>query len=359
MDFKNILGKITEKWEQIQKWFWNITNYYTSFDYIKAAKNIWIIWHDRIDWDSLGSVLAMEAWLKNKFTDKKITTYTSSKPSSDFDFLEVNINFAEDLKIDENTDLLILLDCANLERLWKLYENNKELIDSKDKINIDHHFANTNFGIINIVNPDSSSTAEVLYDYFDKLETWINNIINSTSNWIDSNVAKYLLLGILTDSWVFSTQNSWAKTLEIAAELIKKWVDKNHLIQNLYQNKTLESFKLEANILSKVEYVNHEWVKFAFSFVEKKELDAFWIEEDDFSTKWIVAKLKEIKDTDFVYIAKTSNWKTYISFRSKTYDVAKLAENFWWWWHKCAAACVLEWELTWEQVKEKIQSVVV
>lgn len=358
MNFKGIMWNIKQKWEKIQKWFWNITNYYTWFDYIKSAKNIWIIGHDGIDWDSLGSVLAMQDWLKNKFTDKKISSYTSTKPSESFKFLEPDIKYWEDLKVDEDTDLLIFLDCASIQRAWKLYEDNKEIIERVDKINIDHHIDNTKFWTINILDPDAPAAAEVVFNFFKALEWRVNNLINSTHKGIDEKVANYLLLGIITDTNIFSTQNSWINTLKVASELIEMWADKNYLIEEFYQNKSLESFKLEAIILSRAEKINQKWVKFAYSFVEKKDLENAWIDESDFSTKGLVSSLKEIKDTEFVCMAKILKWRTYVSFRSKKYDVRSLAEKLWWWWHINAAACAIEWDFSPEEIKAKVQNII-
>jgi phosphoesterase RecJ-like protein len=56
------------------------------------------------------------------------------------------------------------MDSANLDRLGKLYENNKDKIDKTYKINIDHHISNTNFGDINIVDGTSPATAQILYE---------------------------------------------------------------------------------------------------------------------------------------------------------------------------------------------------
>ena len=129
MDINWILDNLKQKWEKLQKGFENITNFMTALDYIKQAKKIAVIWHDNIDWDSLWSVLAVKKWIENKFPDKEAIAYTNKKPSSVFDFLNPDINYWEDIKLDEDFDLFVILDSANLERLRDLYENNKEVLN--------------------------------------------------------------------------------------------------------------------------------------------------------------------------------------------------------------------------------------
>src|SRR6185503_2874873 len=58
-------------------------------------------------------------------------------------------------------DVLIVVDCGDLGRIGRVAEllNQKHFI-----INIDHHITNTNFGALNLVFPDASSTAEIIFD---------------------------------------------------------------------------------------------------------------------------------------------------------------------------------------------------
>jgi len=80
VDFGKVFDNIKEKGQKVQKWFNDITNFLTALDYIKQSKKIAVIWHDKIDWDSLWSVLAVQKWIRNKFEDKEVVSYTNKKP---------------------------------------------------------------------------------------------------------------------------------------------------------------------------------------------------------------------------------------------------------------------------------------
>ena len=359
MDIKNIKWKLLEKWKNIKQWFEDKTNYMLIFEYIKNAKNISVIWHDKIDGDSLGSVLAVSKWLKNKFPDKEVISYTNRKPSSVFDFLNPEIQFGENLKLNEDTDLFIILDSANLERLWDLYTNNKELIETKDIINIDHHISNTNFWKVNIVEWDSPATAQIVYKILSSLEWNLNNLINQTKNWFDQNIATYLLMWILTDTNNFTIPLADDKTLEIAANLIKKGADKQLLIDKIFQSKSVEQLKLQGLVLNRIQKIEKDNIISYFSYYTEEDLINLWLDPTD-SGIWraLVSILNQIEWADFVSLWKIKDDETTISFRSKKFDVNALANKIWWWWHKNASWASLKESIKPEEIEGRIKNLI-
>jgi nanoRNase/pAp phosphatase (c-di-AMP/oligoRNAs hydrolase) len=61
-----------------------------------------------------------------------------------------------------SADLIISVDTLNWNQLGSVYQNNKELIASKQVINVDFHDSNVNYGTINLVDPGASSTTELV-----------------------------------------------------------------------------------------------------------------------------------------------------------------------------------------------------
>lgn len=357
MDIKNITWKLLEKWKNIKQWFDNITNYMLIFDYIKNAKNISIIGHDKIDGDSLGSVLAVSKWLKNKFPDKKITSYTNKKPSSVFDFLNPEIQFGENLTLSEDTDLLIILDSANLERLWDLYINNKELIEKTNIINIDHHISNTNFWKVNIVEWNSPATTQIIYKILTTLEWNINNLINQTKNWFDKDIATYLLMWILTDTNNFTIPLANEITLEIASDLIKKWANKQLIIDKIFQSKSVEQLKLQGLVLNRIKKIEKNNITTYFSYYTEDDLINLWLDpKDSWIWRALVSIINQIDWADFVSLWKIKENDNSISFRSKEFDVNALANKLGWWWHKNAAWASIKEPFKPEEIEEKIIS---
>ena len=357
VDINKFVWNLKENWKKIYKKFDEKTTYYTLFEYIKNAKNIALIGHDNIDGDSLWSVLAMKQWLKNKFSDKKISAYTNSKPWAVFDFLNPEINYWENLILEDDIDLIMIFDAANIERLWNLYKNNKEKFEKTNIINIDHHVSNTNFWKINIVDDKSPATAQVVFEIISTIENKVNNFINQTIVWFDENVSNYLLMWILTDTQIFMINTANEKTLSIASELIKKWADKNYLIDNLFQNKSIEQLKLEWIIFDRIKVVKKNDINFCYSYYTIKDLENLWLDVKDSALwKWLVSKLTSLKWMCFVCLWRIKEWETSLSFRSKSFDVNQLAWKLNWWGHKNAAWAKLIWDIKPQDIEDKILS---
>jgi len=352
MDFKKIIDKVSNVWKNIA----SKANYLSVIDWVADAKSIGIIWHDKIDWDSLGSVLAMQRWIKNKFPNKKVKAYTNRKYPSVFEFLKPEIKYGENLKIDEDTDLLIILDSANLERLGDLYENNKEKIDKTYKINIDHHISNDNFGDINIVDWQSPATAQIVYEILKVLDIHPMAQMNTLKSGIDDKVALYLLMGILTDTQNFMIPLATDKTLEVAANLIKLWADKQLLINNIFLNKKPQELKLQWLVLDRIKEFEKNGVRCYWSYYTQQDLEKLGLDpEDSWVGRSLVSILNQVSDTDFVCLWKLLDDETTISFRSKSYDVNALASKLWGGGHKNASGAKLDKKISPEEIEKMLQ----
>jgi len=111
-------------------------------------------------------------------------------------------------------DLLMILDAASLNQLGKAYRDNASVLAGIPVVNIDHHRTNTRFGDINIVEPATSSTCELVLDLVREMG-W------SFEPWM----ADALLAGIIVDTSRFSTANVSSRTLRNAAYLIDHGAD--------------------------------------------------------------------------------------------------------------------------------------
>lgn len=111
-----------------------------------------------------------------------------------------------------HADRVILLDTASPKRVnvagkW-------EAIADRFVINIDHHITNTDFGRINWVVDNASSTCELVYRLI------------ATAGWpLDSVTATLLYAGIYSDTAAFSLPNTTSDTFEAAAQLVRAGAD--------------------------------------------------------------------------------------------------------------------------------------
>lgn len=134
---------------------------------VRGAKTIGIGGHIRPDGDCVGSVMGLYLYLKKALPDAQIDVYLE-KPADIFrcipDIDIIKSDFEKDIRTDKTYDVFFAMDC-NAERLGAV----EPLYEKADKrINIDHHISNTGCGSLNIIEPEKSSTCELLYELLEK-----------------------------------------------------------------------------------------------------------------------------------------------------------------------------------------------
>lgn len=110
-----------------------------------------------------------------------------------------------------NADLLFTVDTIHLGGLKKLYEGDKELFAGKPIINIDRHPNNAQYGLINFVNPDASSTAEL-----------VARFLSDTGIAITQDIATNILNAVIAATDNFQHPNVTPSTFETAALCLRQ-----------------------------------------------------------------------------------------------------------------------------------------
>ena len=188
--------------------------------------------HIRPDGDAVGSILGLGIAL-NEFGKNVQLVLTDGVPNK-FRFL----NSSELIKthIQNNYEVLIVLDCADMKRLGKIFNN--KIPD----VNIDHHITNENFARINLVDTESSATSAILAE--------------NMAHWgltISKTCAEALLMGIITDTIGFRTSNMTAKTLTLAAQLMDFGADITPIYNKALVNQNMQSARLWGLSLCKLQ----------------------------------------------------------------------------------------------------------
>lgn len=168
---------------------------------IKEANTIIIHRHVRPDPDAYGSQLGLKLYLERKFPEKNIYATGEGEPSLSFigelDTVEDNVY---------NDALVIVCDTANAPRI-----DDQRYGYGQALIKIDHHPAINQYGEINYVNTEASSTSEIIFDFI----THFNDL-----SIIDEHVARVLYLGIVGDTGRFLFSNTSTHTMEVASQLL-------------------------------------------------------------------------------------------------------------------------------------------
>lgn len=277
---------------------------------INESENIAVASHLNPDGDNLGSVTAMVGMLK-KLGKNVVYVLDDIIPNS-FKFLP-NLSYAKSPdKINNVFDLFIALDSSDENRMG---DNIKKVFEtSKKTVNIDHHFSNTKFADLNIVDDKSPATCEVLARIFETLDLELNK-----------DIATSLFTGLSTDTGSFKYSSVNSNTFLIASNLFKYDIDINEVTVNVYQSRSRQKTDLLIRAMNSIEYFDND--KIAVVFVTKDDMIKSKAEKAD--ADGIVEFVRDIDSVELAVLLKEKDDCIRLSLRSKSYiDCTKVASKF-------------------------------
>jgi len=282
---------------------------------IKTANNILILGHARPDGDAIASVCAVSELCR--LLDKKFTPFFTDIPDPLFYFLD-NFNLIktgkENLNLSE-FDLIIVLDCGSVERTG-IADLLKQKDPSQFIIDIDHHPKISDYADLELKNPESAATAEIVYFLLKENKIKINKTI-----------ANCILTGILTDTGNLLYPSTSEETIKIASEMLTRGARFPEIIQKTWYNKSLSSMKLWGLAMSKLT-LNKKY-NIAFSVLTLEEIQAYQADEDVFTN--IVAFMSNLSDAKGVLLLREeAGGKIKGSLRTSQPDgdISQLAQAF-------------------------------
>ncbi len=295
-------------------------------DIIKSSKNILIISHVNPDGDTLGSMCGLCSAILDIYK-KRCDMLAISKIPDVYSFLPhiSDVKNVDDVDKSREYDLVINVDVASIERTCDaqiLFEK------AKFTVNIDHHKTNNAYGDLNFINPDASSTGEVLFDCFRNMAWKIN---------YDTAVCLYT--AILTDTGSFRFDNTKPSTFETASKLVELGVQPSDIYKRVYESDSKTLVMFQAYCISKAKFLDDD--KIAYTVVYKKDMEKFSAGDD--CMEGLTEKLRAIVTTRIAFVAKEmKSGGTKISMRSKFADVAEICAVFGGGGHKFAAGCTIK-----------------
>jgi len=230
---------------------------------IISADKILITSHSKGDGDSIGCVLSMYNYLTTTFSEKKVSIAIDGGCPKYLGWLPDTgiIESDENIFIDKNFDLVVCLDSNFEPRVGFPFRLFKNYIEEDKVVVIDHHQDTPRSKDLYFANPISSSTGELIYQFFKTNDIQIND-----------KIAIYLYVAIVTDTWQFSQENTTTGALKIASELLEfDTVKPNVIAAKLFENKSFNQLKLLALMLETLELHNNE--KIASAYISKEMFD--------------------------------------------------------------------------------------
>lgn len=276
---------------------------------LSGARTAGIAGHIRPDGDCTGSCLALYGYLKREYPKLKTDVYLEEIPDS-FRFLEGADEIRHEASEDIKYDVFFALDCGDKGRLGfagVLFEN------AAKTVCIDHHVSNQVFASFPMIEPDASSTAELVYNLLGKEK-------------IAKETAEALYLGIVHDTGVFQYSCTKPSTMEAAAELLRKGINGPEIIEKTFYEKTYAQNQVLGKAL--LESIRLMDGRVIFSYITKESMRFFGVKAKDL--EGVVSQLRITKGVEvaiFLYELEPGEFK--VSLRSKNrVDVSRVAQYF-------------------------------
>ena len=278
---------------------------------IRGSENILLFAHTSPDGDTVGSVLALQEYIKTLGKSVDIACFD---PLPDYLTALSTASFIHPDNLNLNKYKLVIA-TDSVERGFEkiLSRINKDQITAI----IDHHPDITIASDINIVDPAYSSVCEMVYDFF-----------SSSAIEITREISTFLTLGIISDTGVLQHSNTTSHVLGIISELMKKGAPMGKIINATFNSKKISTLKLWGRAFERAR-INQENGMIT-SVLTKDDIKEFGATTEDIAQ--VATILNTVPGTKFsLVLSERDNGIIKGSLRSEKYknvNVSTLAAQF-------------------------------
>jgi bifunctional oligoribonuclease and PAP phosphatase NrnA len=205
---------------------------------LRDAERFVVVAHENPDGDAIGSLVATQGILSAIGKDCLMFIDARDLPlPQEYRFLPLG-GLVSEPPADLVQRTIVFVDCGNIDR------NPAEAFRhfGGHILNIDHHHDNTHFGTVNLVVPEASCTAEIVWDLMKALD------VTPTRT-----VADALYVGLITDTGRFMYENTGVRAHLMAADLIDAGVDVHEIYRRVYEGVPYGKLALLARGLANIE----------------------------------------------------------------------------------------------------------
>lgn len=287
---------------------------------ISKAERVLLFAHNRPDPDTVGANLALEEYLHSQGKHVDIACFNPF-PDTLKGLAEKTFFHPDQLDLS-SYDAVIGCDSVDrgLDTVISRFNENQVLVL------IDHHADITLSGDVVIIDPEYSSTAELLYLFF-----------VAAGAPISKSMATMLLMGILFDTGGFQHGGVSPQVMEIASELMKRGAPLSKIAQTIFTNKNISALKLWGKAFEKARF--NEKNGMLVTAVTQKDIDECSACAEDIYQ--VASILSTVPDAKFAMVL--SERDTHVvraSLRSMEHhgvDVSAIAHQFGGGGHKLAS----------------------
>ncbi len=290
---------------------------------IGAAGRVLAITHVAPDGDAIGSLTGLGLALRR--LGKRVTLACDDPAPATVSFLPAAGDIRQPGSFPTTGyDLIFALDCGDEERMGRSFADLRQ--PRPPVINIDHHVTNTCFGDIDLVAPETTSTAELLTELFARLNLPL-----------DPAIATCLLTGIVTDTLGFRIVSVTPRTIRLTGDLMEAGANLAEITMQALNLKPLATLRLYERGLRHLRFEDGLlWT--AISFAEQQAAGLA-----SASSSGLVSLLGNTLEAAMgVVLLEQADGQINVSFRCRPpWDVAGLATGLGGGGHRLASGCTL------------------
>ena len=285
------------------------------------AQTVLITTHQNPDADAMGSSLGLAGYLRKK--GHRVTVVTPTDYPQNLHWMSGNdsvVAFDEKIRVSvkqlfDEADVIFCLDFSSLDRIRELALMVRQ--SRACKVLIDHHLEPESFTDLAFWDPTAAATAQLVF----RLITALGD-----KHLIDMPIAECLYSGLMTDTGSFRHSNTTGDVHRIAAELVDLKIDVSSIHRRIFDNVTLDKFRLLGYVLNEKLKVLPEY-KFAYIMLTDAELKRYRSKTGD--TEGMVNYALAVEGVVMAAILIDRNEEIRLSFRSVgDFSVRDLASRY-------------------------------
>jgi bifunctional oligoribonuclease and PAP phosphatase NrnA len=278
--------------------------------------------HVNPDADALGSMLGLSSFLRARGV-RTVCSYPNEplEPPRWAALLPGSEDLVTVKDFPKHPDVMVTCDCAAFDRLGAL---GHVVERAREVIWIDHHRSNDGLGTIPLVDPDASSTCEMVF-----------RLIDVMGGDMPDATALCLYAGLVTDTGKFQYEATTPETLRLAARLREHPFDHSGLVQALYEDNAESYLRLVGTALGRLEHVAD--ADLVWTYVTQSDLREAGIHPGE--TDDLIDVVRTARDVDVAAIVKQQrDGRFKVSVRSRgSHDLSAVAATFGGGGHRLAA----------------------
>lgn len=310
---------------------------------IDKAKHVVIIQAERIDADSLGSSIGLEAALMH--AGVKTTLYCYNEVPSYLRHIPGWDRVTNELP--NHFDISILVDSSTTNQLERTWAEHKKPLLNKPFVCIDHHMSETGRvegeNVLYLIDKQAGASSQQVVE------------LTRHFGWnIDKDSAYALASGIKADTVNLSTKQTTAATFTAMAYLVEQGADLESLRAAIEKTSSIpaDQLHLRGEVLKRTQFFRDNTIAFTYFTAEECDL----LSEDKLLIEKMKHELRTLQEVEISIVITEKSGYSNASMRANI-DVARLvAEHFGGGGHDRAASCRFE-DMTHEGVIEKMTPV--